>query len=155
MTRTFDSRGALVALTDEVGRLNGRLKSAFAATRKSVGLGESEMTVLNAVVEAERAPTVPQIGRSLGLPRQQIQRAANALAQAGLIETTANPDHRRAALLVATAAGREVKARADVAADAIAARLGQGLDLAAAQAAVLQLRAVRQALEARLRQGDC
>ena len=155
MTRTFDSRGALVALTDEVGRLNGRLKSAFAATRKSVGLGESEMTVLNAVVEAERAPTVPQIGRSLGLPRQQIQRAANALAQAGLIETTANPDHRRAALLVATAAGREVKARADVAADAIAARLGQGLDLAAAQAVVLQLRAVRQALEARLRQGDC
>ena len=99
MDGPFDSRNALVGLVDEIARLNGRLKSAFAASRRAVGLGDSEIMVLNAVVEAERPPTVAQIGRSLGHPRQIIQRAANSLVADGLIETRPNPDHKRAALL--------------------------------------------------------
>src|SRR5688500_17577937 len=109
----FDSRHPLVGLVDETQRLNGRLRSVFAASRQSVGLGDSEIMVLNAVVEADHAPTVAQIGRSLGHPRQLIQRAANSLREAGFIESADNPDHRRALLLKPTGAGIALKRKAD------------------------------------------
>lgn len=153
MTGRIDSRNALVALVDEVSRLHGRLKSVFADTRRTVKLGESEMTVLNAVVEAERPPTVSQIGRSLGVPRQLVQRAANTLTADALIETQPNPDHKRAPLLLATAQGRTLKQRADEAADLIAADLARDLDMVATASAVQSLRGVRKALEVQLRKG--
>jgi DNA-binding MarR family transcriptional regulator len=146
-------RNVLVLLVDEVGRLNGRLKSGFAEARRSAGLGETELTVLNAVVEADRAPTVPQIGRSLGLARQIVQRAANALIADGVIETMPNPDHKRAGLLRATPLGVAKKAEIDRTGDAIAARLADGIDMDAAYAAVASLRAVRKSLESHLRGG--
>src|ERR1700741_4434341 len=95
----FDSRPRLVGLSDELIRLNGRLKGMFAGARRAEGLGDSELTVLNSVVEAERSPTGPQIARSLGQPRQIIQRATNSLIALGLIEAEPNPDHKRAVLL--------------------------------------------------------
>ncbi len=151
MENRFDSRNPLVGLVDEISRLNGRLKSVFAETRRSVGLGDSEMMVLNAVVESERAPTVPQIGRSLGHPRQLIQRAANALVADGLITTTPNPDHKRAALLVATDKGLALKQRADAQADTVASVLTHQMDVAPISAATTALRDIRKQLEARLR----
>jgi DNA-binding MarR family transcriptional regulator len=150
----FDSRPALVGLVDEVIRLGGRLKSVFADARREAGLGDSDFTVLNAVVEAERPPTVPQIGRSLGRPRQIIQRAANALEAAGYIRTVPNPDHKRAVLLVAEEKGIAVKREADARADEMAALLGERLDLAEVMAATGALRAIRRQLEARLRAGE-
>ena len=150
----FDSRHELIALVDEVHRLGGRLKSVFAEARRAVDLGESELMVLNAVVEAQRAPTVSQIGRSLGQPRQIVQRAANALVDAGLIGTEANPDHKRAPLLVPTDTGTALKRQADGQADTIAAALSDGLDAASVRAATLALRTFRKELEAQLRKGD-
>ncbi|MDE2597583.1 MAG: MarR family transcriptional regulator [Sphingomonadales bacterium] len=150
----FDSRHPLVGLVDEISRLNGRLKSTFADSRRAVGLSESEMMVLNAVVEAERAPTVPQIGRSLGHPRQLIQRAANALIAGDLIEAVANPDHKRAPLLRATVRGTALKREADAKADSLAAALSAHLDLDAARRTTRDLRDLRRQLEARLREGD-
>jgi DNA-binding MarR family transcriptional regulator len=147
----FDSRNALIGLVDEVTRLNGRLKSTFAASRREAGLGESEMMVLNAVVEAQHPPTVPQIGRSMGQPRQIVQRAANSLVSSGLIETAPNPDHKRAVLLLPTAKGITLKREADARADAIAEELGRDMDQSAARGAIQALRAVRKQLEARLR----
>ena len=151
MDGQFDSRNALISLVDEVTRLSGRLKSTFAEARRTVGLGDSEMMVLNAVVEADRAPTVSQIGRSFGQPRQLVQRAANALVEAGLLETLPNPDHKRAVLLRATAKGIALKREADAIADAIAGQLMNGLDHDATRAATLALRAVRKQLEAHMR----
>ncbi|WP_310535136.1 MarR family transcriptional regulator [Novosphingobium sp.] len=153
MSGRFDSRHPLIGLMDEFHRLGGRLKSAFAEARRGVDLGESEMLVLTAVVEGERAPTVSQIGRSLGQPRQIVQRAANALVVAGLIETAPNPDHKRAPLLVATEAGTALKRQADARAAAIAEALSAGLDLDAACRLSDGLRAFRQQLEAQLRAG--
>ena len=147
----FDSRHPLIGLVDEVGRMHGRMKSTFAPSRNGVGLGESESMVLNAVVEAERAPTVAQIGRSLGHPRQLIQRAANALRDAGLIEAVPNPDHKRAPLLRPTAAGTARKRKADAIADGIAEELGLDLDLPAVREATRALRTIRRQMEARLR----
>lgn len=154
MDGQFDSRNALIGLVDEVTRLNGRLKSTFAASRREAGLNESEMMVLNSVVEASRPPTVPQIGRSMGQPRQLVQRAANSLVEAGLIETTPNPDHKRAVLLRATGTGIALKREVDARAEAIAEELGAEMDLDATRAATLAVRAIRKQLEARLRGED-
>lgn len=143
----------LSRLADEVSRANGRLKSLFADVRRQVDLGDSELLVLSAVVSAQHAPTVPQIGRSLGHPRQLIQRAANNLIERGLVEGVANPDHKRAPLLVATPAGLALKARADAHAQAIAARFAAGLDIDVLAAAADALHAARQMLERQGRTG--
>ena len=149
-----DSPPPLSLLVDEVIRTGTRLRSAFAGVRQEAGLGESEFMVLNAVVEAARAPTVAQIGRSLGRPRQLVQRAANALAESGLIATADNPDHKRAALLVPTEAGRVLKRKADAQAAEVAARLGEGMDLAEVERTARALGTLRKALETRLRQEE-
>ena len=141
----------LVGLSDELIRLNGRLKSLFAGARRNAGLGDSELGVLNSVVEAERPPTVSQIGRSIGQPRQLIQRATNALLDAGLIETLPNPDHKRAVLLRATEAGIAAKREVDGQADGIAETVWAAAENAGVREATDALRAIRQKLEAQLR----
>jgi len=135
-------------------RLHGRMKALFAGARRPDGLGDSELSVLNAVVEADRPPTVPQIGRSFGQPRQLVQRAANSLIEAGLIEAAPNPDHKRAVLLRATEQGIELKRGIDGRADAIATTIAAGIDAENVRAATTALRAVRQQLEERLRSGE-
>lgn len=149
----FDSRPALIGLVDEVIRLGGRLNSVFADARRGLELSATEFGVLNAVVEAERPPTVSQIGRALGRPRQIIQRAAHALEAGGFIRAVPNPDHKRAALLVAQDKGVALKREADAQADLIAERLGARLDLDL-PAATAALRAIRRQLEARMRVGE-
>lgn len=151
----FDSRHPLVGLSDELIRLGGRMKATFAGARREEGLGDSEMSVLSAVVEAERPPTVPQIGRSYGQPRQLIQRAANSLMVSGLIEAAPNPDHKRAVLLRPTEKGLTLKRRIDARADAIAAEIiGERLDPALIREATAALNTIRRELEARLRTGE-
>ena len=150
----FDSRHPLVGLSDELIRLGGRMKATFAGARREEGLGDSEMSVLNAVVEADRPPTVPQIGRSFGQPRQLVQRAANSLMAAGLIEAEANPDHKRAVLLRPTERGIALKREIDARADAIAAEIGAGVDADLIREATAALNTIRKQLEARLRAGE-
>ena len=130
------------------------MKATFAGARREEGLGDSEMSVLNAVVEADRPPTVPQIGRSFGQPRQLVQRAANSLMEAGLIEAEANPDHKRAVLLRATDRGIALKRDIDARADAIAAEIGAGLDVENVRQATAALHTIRKQLEAQLRRDD-
>lgn len=50
--------------------------------------------------------TVPQIGRRLGVTRQNIQRLANELAAEGLVVFADNPDHRTSPLVRLTDQGR-------------------------------------------------
>lgn len=154
MSGKFDSRHPLVGLSDELIRLNGRMKALFAGARRPDGLGDSELSVLNAVVEADRPPTVPQIGRSFGQPRQLVQRAANSLIDAGLIEAAPNPDHKRAVLLRATAQGIALKRGIDARADEIAATIAAGVDAENVRTATAALRVVRKQLEERLRSGE-
>jgi hypothetical protein len=141
----------LISLIDGTARLQGRLKGAFVDSRLSTGLGETELTVLNAVAEAPNPPTVPQIGRALGHPRQVIQRAANALIAAGLIAARDNPDHKRALLLIPTPQGIALKHEANRRADAIATDLLTGVDAQLVNEATRLLETVRHQLEAHLR----
>ena len=146
-----ESRHPLVGLVDETIRLNSRLRSVFASARQESALNDSEQMVLNAVVEAEKAPTAAQIGRSMGQARQLVQRAANALRDGGLIEMADNPDHKRAPLLRPTPQGLALKRELDRRAEAIAEDLLPAADLEAVREAARALRAIRKKLEAQLR----
>jgi DNA-binding MarR family transcriptional regulator len=147
-----DLRQDFAGLLSEVKRVSARLNTIFADTRRAAGLSESELLVLTAVIDAERPPTAPQIGRSFGYPRQLIQRAANALIAQGLIETAPNPDHKRAVLLKVTAQGMAVKRRSDVKTEEIAAELAASLDLEVVRNATALLHALRRQLEAHIRE---
>ena len=142
----------LVQLVDEVARLQGRLQSLFAEVQQSSGLKTMEELVLNAIVEADRPPTVPQIGRSLGHPRQVIQRAVNNLLEEGYLEKQPNPDHKRAPMFTLTAKGQGLKQRSDVQALEIAdAFLGRIAGERCIELA-LGLKEVRRAMEALARE---
>lgn len=139
---------------DEVARLRGRMRALYADTRAASELAEMELTVLTAVVNAAVSPTVAQIGRSLGHPRQVVQRAANRLAELGLSAFADNPDHKRASLIIATEAGRALKAadhaRAQAVTDAIVDRVGSTAFGEAAD----RLHTIRGAIESYLREND-
>ena len=135
-------------LIDAVSKLRGRLHGLFAQVRAASDLTEMESTVLMAVEEAPHPPTVPQIGRSLGHPRQVIQRAANQLVERGLIAMRDNPDHKRASLLVATDAGKALRADARRRAAAISDRLMTALDAADVRRATALVTDIRLAIDA-------
>jgi len=141
----------LVRVIDEVVRLQGRFKSIFAGSNGVTGLPSMELTVLTAVVEATSPPTVPQIGRSLGRPRQVIQRATNALIEAGLIEAVPNPHHKRALLLLPTRRGKAVKRKADACALRAANAFLRRIDAARCGRLAEDLRELRGEIEAYLR----
>jgi DNA-binding MarR family transcriptional regulator len=143
----MEAHSDLVLFVDAVARMRGRLRTAFNSDPDSRGLASMEPMVLAAVVEATNPPTVPQIGRSLGHSRQAIQRAANDLIAAGLIEAVSNPDHKRAGLLLPTPLGREVQAQANRRAEVIAAELLGAIDPAIVREATKLLNMIRAALE--------
>lgn len=136
---------------DEVARLRGRLRALFEDVRSETDLSEMELTVLTAATHADHPPTVAQIGRSLGHPRQVVQRAANRLAEKGLITFAANPGHKRASLLEPTAAGREVKASDHARSAAITAAILARIDEASFAEAADQLQQIRSGIEAYLK----
>lgn len=151
MLKSSRTSHPIILLIDEVLRLSPRLRTIFAGVTSAVGLSAMETTVLSAVIDARTAPTVPQIGRSLGHPRQVIQRAANALIEKGLIDTAPNPHHKRAPLLLPTERGCAVKREADQCAMAQADALLDSLDADKCIRLGRELRELRGEIEAYLR----
>ena len=138
-------------LVDEISRLQGRLKTLFAKFQDATGLSRMEQLVLASVRGSLVPPTVSQIGRSLGFPRQAIQRAANDLEKKGLIEKAHNPDHKRAPLLLATDKGLELKNKSDALALATANAMLGKVDAEMCQQISAEVRQLRKAIEAHLR----
>lgn len=141
----------LITLVDEIARLRGRLSSAFSPVRQKHGCSDLEMLVLSAVAGAATPPIVPQIGRSLGHPRQVIQRVSDDLERRGLLRFVDNPEHKRARLLTLTEAGRVLKASADRDGLQIAEDLAGTLDVGTLAHLVAGLRLLRERIEATLR----
>lgn len=139
---------------DEAARLRGRMRALFAETRAESGLPEMELMVLTAVVNAATPPTVAQIGRSLGHPRQVVQRAANALAELGLVAFADNPEHKRASLIVATEAGCVLKAADHDRAQAVTRAVMARVDGSAFADAATRMHAIRTEIEAYLRERE-
>jgi DNA-binding MarR family transcriptional regulator len=121
--------GELVAIFAEIIRLDLRCRTIFARIRQEGGLSGIEVTTLMAIAHAPTPPTVPQIGRSLGHPRQVIQRAVRVLEEHGLMRLAPNPGHKRAALLVATEQGRALQRMIDAQAAEVLGDVAEGLDL--------------------------
>lgn len=74
-------------------------------------LAEHDVTMpMRAVLERLTGgpQTVPQVARALFLPRQVVQRLADAAADLGYLRFTDNPAHRRSRLAELTDAGRRV-----------------------------------------------
>jgi DNA-binding MarR family transcriptional regulator len=141
----------LIGLIDVTSRIRGRLKLAFAQSTENCGLNEMEMTVLNAVAEAQSPPTVPQIGRALGHPRQVIQRAANMLIETGMIAAQDNPDHKRAVLLIPTQKGIALKREVNAIANRIEGELLRSIDAAFVIETTEKLETLRAHLDAHFR----
>jgi DNA-binding MarR family transcriptional regulator len=87
-------------------RANGLLLAAGNRLAAAEGLTSARWQVLGALALAGRPLTVPQIARRMGLTRQSVQASVNRLAGEALVESEANPDHRRSPLTRLTELGR-------------------------------------------------
>src|ERR1043165_1615257 len=83
---------AFTALILDIFRLNGRLLSAGDTLASPAGQTSARWQVLGAL--DERAQTVAEVGRWMGLTRQSVQRTADRLEADGLIRYEANPAHQ-------------------------------------------------------------
>ncbi len=70
------------------------------------GLTSARWQIMGAIVYAERPQPVAWLARDLGANRQNVQRIVNELVQEGLLQFENNPHHKRAQLVVLTAAGK-------------------------------------------------
>ena len=137
---------ALTGLILETFRVNGRLLAAGDSLTGDFGLSSARWQVMGAI---DGAPLpVAQIARNMGLTRQAVQRVANVLADAGLVEFAENPDHRRAKLVCLTAGGRAVLEEIDRRQIEWSNRLAGGQDAVELEAALNVMRTLRRRLEA-------
>jgi DNA-binding MarR family transcriptional regulator len=102
-----------IVLMTEIFRIRGRFRLLFQNFEGSTGLSRIQHAVLATVIEADNPPTVSQLGRNLGYPRQVIQRKTIELINRGLLHMKDNPVDRRACVLVPTRKGLDLKVVAD------------------------------------------
>lgn len=140
----------IVGLIGELYRVYGSLRSLFGVSNSRLKMAPLEVLTLGAVVEQPNPLTVAQIGRLAGYSRQAIQRAANALVDAGLVEMIANPNHKRAQLLIATPAGQRVKIETEVALRMLSAALAEEFDLERVASLRGELRTLRESIDAKV-----
>jgi DNA-binding MarR family transcriptional regulator len=98
----------LPLLIADVFEAAGMLRRAGDALAGRVGQTQSRWQLLSVVSEGDW--TAAAAARRLGISRQAVQKAANALAQDGLIDFAMNPTHRRAPLMKPTPTGRQALA---------------------------------------------
>lgn len=137
----------LLAVIDELLRLQSCFETLFVDVSDASELSTLQKLVLFSVFDAPSPPTVPQVGRNLGHPRQVIQRIANELAEAGLLEKVPNPHHKRAMLLVPTAKANAMKRQAEQRALATAEAFLGTVSKARCTALASELGALRKAIE--------
>lgn len=103
MSQRSAAGDALTALVLKVFRLNGQLLDIADRITEGTALTAARWQVLGAVLSG--GLSVAEIGRTMGLTRQSVQRLADALVEDGLCEFLENPAHKRAKLLSPTARG--------------------------------------------------
>jgi len=125
----------------DVYELAGAFRRRGEEIARDVGQTQARWQVLSAASDVAR--TVPQLARTLGVSRQNVQRIANALVRDRLARFVDNPDHRSSPHLVLSDEGRRILAGLTRAASsrnrALATRL-KGVDLAALRQDLHQIR---------------
>jgi DNA-binding MarR family transcriptional regulator len=118
---------AFTAFLGQVIGLTRRFTTAGEALAKPAGQTLARWLVLETI--QDRPATVAQIGRTLHLARQGVQRLADVLVRDGLAAYEDNPAHRRAKLLRITPQGRRALRTIQTAqaawADALGAKIGE------------------------------
>jgi DNA-binding MarR family transcriptional regulator len=98
-------------MVEEVEALFSEIFEAANVGRRSGGeiaatMGQTQSRWQTLWTIGSEALTVPQIGRRLGVTRQNIQRLANQLAAEGMVTFAENPDHKISPLVQLTDKGR-------------------------------------------------
>jgi DNA-binding MarR family transcriptional regulator len=73
---------------------------------RDAGLTAADRAILE-FLHPDAELTVPEIARRYQVSRQHVQVTINGLLDKGLVRSTANPQHKRSALMQLTDAGRE------------------------------------------------
>jgi DNA-binding MarR family transcriptional regulator len=89
-------------------RLNGQFLDLAEQLARPADITVAWWQVLGAIIGTPL--TVSDIGRSMGISRQAVQRTADVLVGKGFAEYHDNPAHRRAKLVALTDAGRAAMA---------------------------------------------
>lgn len=124
-TRAGEAATELILATFRTG---GSLLAAGDVLAAEQGLTAARWQVLGALSLADRALTVPQIARRMGLTRQSVHATVNRMVGDGLLELVPNADHRRSQLVRLTEAGRGGYAAIDARQAAWVNRLADGID---------------------------
>ncbi|MFF8596815.1 MarR family winged helix-turn-helix transcriptional regulator [Streptomyces sp. NPDC015220] len=95
----------LAEVFDLVGPLYRRVHRKVERQAPAEGLSVGVRAVLD-LLRTGGPMTVPQMGRAQAISRQFVQRMVNDAARHGLVESLANPAHRRSALIGLTDEGR-------------------------------------------------
>jgi DNA-binding MarR family transcriptional regulator len=139
---------SLEALIDETVGLFHRLRSAAEAVHGEGELSAARRGVLKGLA-ALGPQTVPQMANRRPVSRQHIQAIVNLLAHDRLVETIANPAHKRSVLVRLTARGRTAVRDIARREAALLASIGSGLSPAEIDRATAVLRTFRARLEER------
>ena len=138
---------ALTELVLEIFRLNGLLIASGDALVAGIGLTSARWQVLGAVALLQGRAPVAHIANNMGLTRQSVQRIADELAKAGIVEFQPNPYHKRAKLVVLTQKGRALFEAAMRLQKPWATALAAGIDGTALQTTTAVLTQLRARLE--------
>jgi DNA-binding MarR family transcriptional regulator len=101
LTKTAEAFTELVLQTF---RFNGYLLTAGDRLAKPLCLTSARWQILGAI--EEQSLSVSQIGKKMGLTRQNVQRIADVLEREGFVHYVTNPAHQRAKLVCLTSKGR-------------------------------------------------
>jgi DNA-binding MarR family transcriptional regulator len=117
-SKELDAPDDIVRLRVVLGKLSRRLR----ATKASAGLTPTQLSVLFEVVRA-RSVGVGELAAREGINPTLLSRVIGQLSDAGLVRRETDPDDRRSALVVSTAAGRRLRDRARSERNDVLARL--------------------------------
>jgi DNA-binding MarR family transcriptional regulator len=136
----MDGGSDTAALTDDLGFLLSRASGLLVRTTNAAlaghGLRVRSYSVLLLAADAEDGVSQRELADVLGLDPSQIVLLVDELAAAGLVERQASPVDRRTKLVVATEAGRAVRAEAGL--DVDAAQIRQLAELTAGEQHLLR-----------------
>lgn len=112
----MDARTTTAALTDDVGFLLSRASGLFVrasnAALVSYGLRVRSYSVLLLACAADDGVSQRDLAGTLGLDPSQVVLLVDELAESGLVERRPSASDRRTKLVVATEAGRGLRAEA-------------------------------------------
>jgi DNA-binding MarR family transcriptional regulator len=147
ITSPTPAANAVTELTLAVFRLNGVLLHWGDELLAPLQLTSARWQMLGALALAGAPLTAPQIGDAMGVTRQGAQKQLNLLLDQGLIETRANPAHRRSPLYVLTPDGLALYRQIDAMWVQMAEQLAKHLTAREATAALAALDTIRHALQ--------